>query len=62
MHPDFIHALRDEGRERAGRWLAQEFALVGSRSTFDMDAFLQWRESEPLRPRPAQASFAEGTS
>jgi NTE family protein len=62
VHPEFIHALRDEGRERAGQWLEQNFDAVGTRSTFDVNRFLHWGEGVRSRALPRQASFAEGAS
>ena len=62
VHPDFIHALRDEGRQRAALWLEQNFALVGVRSTFDLDRFLYRQQSGRVDAVPLQAQFAEGTS
>lgn len=32
---DFLFALREAGRESAGKWLAEEFAAVGLRSSLD---------------------------
>jgi len=43
FHPEWglLCRLRDEGREAAGRWLAQNFDEVGVRSTIDVaDMFL----------------------
>ncbi|NUU01215.1 patatin-like phospholipase family protein [Herbaspirillum robiniae] len=37
----FIRSLHQQGRERAGEWLEQNFALVGQTSTFDLGRFLQ---------------------
>ncbi len=39
-HPSFLAALRDEGRARASAWLADNFHLVGARSSFSLDRFL----------------------
>ncbi len=43
VHPEFIHAMRDEGRNRAGQWLEADFPSVGERSTFDLEAFIRTR-------------------
>jgi NTE family protein len=40
-HPAFIKELHDEGRERAGLWLEENFRLLGVRSSFSLDAFLR---------------------
>ena len=43
FHPEWslLCRLRDEGRESAGKWLAQSFDEVGVRSTIDVaDMFL----------------------
>ncbi len=39
VRPEFIHALRDEGRQQADMWLERNFELVGVRSTFDLKRF-----------------------
>lgn len=62
VHPEFIHALRDEGRKRAGLWLEQGYQHLGVRSTFDLDRFLHWKESVRSRAALHPGSFAEGTS
>lgn len=61
VHPEFVHALRDEGRNRAGLWLERNFAALGVRSTFDLDRFLHRREG--IRDAvPRQESLAEEAS
>ena len=43
FHPEWslLCQLRDEGREAAGKWLAQNFDEIGVRSTIDVaDMFL----------------------
>jgi len=62
VHPDFVHALRDEGRQRATLWLEENFAHAGVRSTFDLDRFLHRGRSGRARGLPRAAQFAEGTS
>jgi NTE family protein len=39
-HPAFIKALHDEGRDRAARWLADNYRLIGKRSSFNLAGFL----------------------
>jgi NTE family protein len=39
-HPAFIRALHEEGRNRAGRWLAETYRSIGTRSSFDLAPFL----------------------
>jgi hypothetical protein len=34
---DFLLQLKQKGRETADRWLNNEFELVGSKSTFDVE-------------------------
>ena len=36
----FIHALRDEGRNRTQAWLDENFHHIGARSTFTLDEYL----------------------
>jgi NTE family protein len=40
-HPDFVNALRDEGRSRAEAWLNDNFPLIGVQSSFGLEKFLQ---------------------
>ena len=47
--PGFIHELHAEGRRRAEIWLEENFSLLGVRSSFDLDRFLNWRTSAPSR-------------
>lgn len=35
-HSVFLHALREEGRRRAGVWLDENYRMIGSRSSFDL--------------------------
>lgn len=39
-HPAFIKALHDEGRDRGARWLADNYRLIGKRSSFSLAGFL----------------------
>ncbi len=39
-HPAFIKALHEEGRDRAARWLADNYRLLGKRSSFNLAGFL----------------------
>ena len=55
VHAGFIHALRDEGRKRAGIWLEEKFDLVGVRSSFSLDRFLPWRAGARSRDLPRLA-------
>ncbi len=64
VHPEFIHAMRDEGRNRAGQWLEAEYPAIGRRSSFDLDEFIRTRgapaaeDDSPGSPLRSQA--AEG--
>lgn len=40
-HASFIAALHDEGRERAESWLANNFQLIGEKSTCNLDEILR---------------------
>jgi len=62
VHPDFIHALRDEGRQRAALWLERNGAQLGVRSTFELDELLLRRDCTGTGAGHRQASFAEGGS
>ncbi len=56
VHPEFIRALHEEGRTRAGLWLEQNFAQVGVHSTFDLEEFLRNRGD----PTPEKSGLPPG--
>ena len=40
-HSSFIMALHDEGRNRAERWLDENFHMIGARSSCNLDQILR---------------------
>lgn len=40
-HAPFLQALRNEGRQQTGRWLDENFAHIGTRSSFNLARFLR---------------------